>query len=203
MIRKILFLLGALSAVSAHAEIFSIGVLGGASFTDVVNATNQNNFNFVSTSSNFTVGPSFQINLPFHLRVEGDALYRPYSFTATCSLPAPGATCVAPVNVSASQWRFPILAAYRFSFPVVKPFVESGVSFNHLSDISSSAQRITSGAGEPLDQTHAAFVIGGGVDVKVPFVRVSGELRYTHQGSSDFASISTLNQAEVLVGIHF
>jgi hypothetical protein len=203
MLRKTVFFLGILSAVSAHAEIFSIGVLGGAPFTDVVNATNQNNFSFISKSSNFTVGPSVQVNLPAGFRVEVDALYRPYSFNATCSVPAPLATCVAPFNVDASQWRFPFLAQYRLKLPVVKPFIEGGLSFDHLSNISTAADNITSGAGQLVQQSHAGVVLGGGVDVKIPFVRISGELRYTHQGSADFRAISNVNQAEFLLGIHF
>src|SRR5580658_4644028 len=124
-----LFVLGGLCAASASAQsIFSIGVIGGAPFTDVVNATNQNNFSFVSTSTNFTVGPSFQVNLPMSFRIEADALYRPCGFTATSTVPPPFATSVRPANVSGSDWTFPILAQYRFKTPVVKPFVEVGVS---------------------------------------------------------------------------
>jgi hypothetical protein len=199
---KALILFGVLFAISASAQSISVGVLGGAPFTDVVNATNQNNITFVSKSNNFTVGPTFQVNLPLSLRLEVDALYRPYSYTATIT-PPPFAAAVAPINVSASQWRFPVLAEYRFKFPVVKPFVEAGVSFDHLSGLSAAAKTITSGPGQFIQQSHAGVVLGGGVDVKIPFVRLSGELRYTHQGSADFQAISDLNQAEVLFGVHF
>ena len=202
-----LFLLGALCAISASAQsIFSIGVIGGAPFTDVVSATNQNNLAFISNSSNFTVGPSFQINLPLSLRIEVDGLYRPYSFSATYTtipnqfLPP---NFVSPGNASGSEWRFPILAQYRFKTPVVKPFVEAGVSFDHLADISAATRNITAGPGALIHQTNAGVVLGGGVDVKIPFIRLSGELRYTHQGTAYFQGISNLNQAEVLVGVHF
>jgi hypothetical protein len=197
---KRLFIFGLFCAASASAQGISIGVIGGAPFTDVVNATNQNNLAFVPTSTNFTVGPSFQVNLPLSLRIEIDALYRPYSFAVSGSTLPPLSTAG---NLSASQWRFPVLAAYRFKAPLVKPFVEAGVSFDHLSNLSAAAKNITSGAGTLIQQSHAGVVLGGGVDVKIPFIRISGELRYTHQGSADFASLSNLNQAEVLVGIHF
>ena len=203
MLRNTLLVLGSLCAISANAAPISLGILGGAPFTDVVKAGTQNNFSFVSNSTNFTVGPSFQVNLPLNLRFEVDALYRPYSFTATCALPAPLATCIAPYKVSADQWRFPFLAQYRFKFPVVQPFVEGGLSFDHLSNISAAAKNITAGAGQLVQQSHAGVVLGGGVDVKVPFVHISGELRYTHQGSADFRALSDLNQAEFLLGIHF
>jgi hypothetical protein len=203
--RKI-FVLLALGAISASAQsIFSIGVIGGAPFTDVVNATNQNNLAFISKSINFTVGPAFQINLPLSLRIEADALYRPYGFITTELLQSPGfAGGLSTVsNVSGNQWTFPIVAQYRFKMPIVKPFVEAGVSFDHLSGLSAAAKELTSGPGTLLRQTNAGVVLGGGVDVKVPFVRLSGELRYTHQGSAYFQGISNLNQAEVLLGVHF
>jgi hypothetical protein len=204
MFRKSLFLLTALSAISASAAPISLGILGGAPFTDVINATNQNNFSFVAKSTNFTVGPSFQVNLPLNLRFEVDALYRPYGFIATCSLPAPLATCIAPLTVNASQWRFPFLGQYRFNLvPVIHPFIEAGFSWEHLANISTAADTIASGAGHLVQQSHAGVVLGGGVDVKVPFVRISGELRYTHQGSADFQALSNTNQAEFLLGVHF
>jgi hypothetical protein len=46
-------------------------------------------------------------------------------------------------------------------------------------------------------------VLGGREDLKIPFIRISGELRYTHQGSADFEALSNLNQAGVLIGVDF
>ena len=143
------------SVSSASAEAFSVGLLGGAPFTDVVSATNQNNFAFVSKSTNFTIGPAVQVNLPLSLRIEVDALYRPYSFRVTSTIPAPLATSIAPFTVDGSQWRFPVLAAYRFKAPLIKPFVEGGISFDHLSGLSSLAKTITTGAGTLVQQSHA------------------------------------------------
>jgi hypothetical protein len=54
-----------------------------------------------------------------------------------------------------------------------------------------------------LHQSDASVVLGVGVDVKIPFFRLSGELRYTRQTVSNFVSFSNLNQAEVLLGVHF
>jgi hypothetical protein len=204
MLRKTLFALGALYAISANAAPISIGILGGAPFTDVVTATTQNNFAFVPKSTNFVVGPTFRLDLPLNLRVEVDALYRPYSFSATCAAPTLlGVTCAPSNNVTANQWRFPFLAQYRIKIPVVQPFIEGGLSFDHLSNISAAADNITAGAGQLVQQSHASVVLGGGVDLKLPILRLSGELRYSHQGSADFRAISNVNQAEFLFGIHF
>ena len=195
------FILGVFCAVSASAQSISVGVLGGAPFTDVVS----NSMGFAPTSTNFAIGPTFQVNLPLSLRFEVDALYRPYSFSETSTFLIGAAQFSGTSTVSAMQWSFPFLLQYRIKtpLPLVKPFVEAGVSFDHLADISSAASNITSGPGTLLRQSNASVVLGGGVDVKIPFIRLSGELRYIHQGSADFQAISNLNQAEVLVGVHF
>jgi len=195
--RKVLVLL-VLGAISARAQsIFSIGVVGGAPFTNVVGTVSENFLNVTPKSTNLTIGPSFQVNLPLNLRLEVDALYRPYSFTGS-SGPPMFPVNPAPTTVSANEWTFPILAQYRFKTLFVKPFAETGVSVDHLASLSTDG-----GAFAPLRQTNAGVVLGGGVDVKIPFIRLSGELRYTHLGSAYFQSISNLNQAEVLVGVHF
>jgi hypothetical protein len=192
-----LFLLGAFCAVSASAQHLSVGVVGGAPFTDVVNSYNQNNLTFLPKSTNFTIGPALRINLPLNLRFEFDVLYRPYSFSAPATLATPNYT------VSASQWSFPFLLQYRFNTPVVKPFVEAGASFDHLASISAAVNNITAGPGALLSRSNGSVILGAGVDVKIPLVRLSGELRYSHLGSPDFQAISNLNQAEVLLGVHF
>ena len=198
MMKPVLF--GLLITGFCFGQTLSVGVLGGAPFSDVVNNGTFAPINTVVTSSNFTVGPSVQLNLPLNLRVELDALYRPYGFKLFNQLIA------APVNngtsVSGQQWSFPLLVQYRFPFPIVQPFVEVGPSFQHLTGAGSLTSTIT-GPGQLLHSSNIGVVFGGGVDVKVPFVRLSGELRYTRQTTSYFSNISNLNQAEVLFGIHF
>ncbi len=186
-----------IGAGAASAQALSVGVIGGAPFTDVVKATSLGALNSVANSDKFTIGPVLQVNLPASFRLEVDALYRPYGFTL---LGGDGFS----TNISAQQWRFPVLLQYRFKAPIVGPFLEAGLSFNHLSGISSAAKDvIASGPGQLLHQSDAGIVLGAGVDVKLPFVRISGELRYTRQTVSNFADLSQLNQAEALVGIHF
>jgi hypothetical protein len=137
-----------------------------------------------------------RVNLPLSLRLEVDALFRPYHITITGLNVAE--------DISAQQWTFPVLMQYRFGGPLVKPFVEAGLSFDHLSGISSAAKSvIASGPGQLLYQSDAGIVLGAGLDLKVPFIRVSGELRYTRQTASNFSEFSNLNQAEVLFGVHF
>lgn len=187
--------LGLLLSGFCFGQTFSVGVLGGAPFTDLVSNGNVNSVTAITNSSNFTIGPSVQLGLPFGLRVEVDALYRPYGFRLQ-NIP------VLNQNVSGQQWRFPVLAQYRFPFPVIRPFLEVGPSFEHLT----GANSLTSTIGSPYRLAHSSnvgIVLGGGVDLKLPIVRLSGELRYTRETVSNFSNISNVNQAEVLFGVHF
>lgn len=188
-------LLSLLGAAGLSAQAFSVGILGGAPFEDVVQKVTTSGIQFVPKTPNFVVGPSVRIGLPAHFRLEADALYRPYDFSQS------GAVVAA--NVTASQWRFPLLLQYEIHTPVIKPFIEGGLSWDHLSNISTAAKNITSGPGTLVHQSNASVVLGGGVDIKIGFVRVSGELRWSHLGSADFQAISKVNQAEALVGLHF
>ncbi len=187
-----------LTAGVANAQALSVGVIGGAPFTNVVNGNTLNSIQSISKSTNFTIGGAIQVNLPLNLRIEVDGLFRPYSFNLT----SPNLV----QDISAQQYSFPVLLEYRLPGPpLIKPFVEAGLQFDHLAGISAAAKSaITSGPGELLRQSDAGIVIGAGIDVKVPLIiRLSGELRYIRQTLPNFQDFSNLNQAEVLVGVHF
>jgi hypothetical protein len=181
-----LVIIACVSIAAANAQSLSIGVIGGAPFQDVVNGKTVNNVVSIAKSPNFTVGPALQVSLPLSLRLEVDALYRPYSFSLE--------TANGPQAVSSNQ--------YRFGTPVGKPFVEGGLSYDRLTGISDAAKSILFTPGQ-LHQSDASVVLGVGADVKIPLFRISGELRYTRQTVSNFGDFSNLNQAEVLVGVHF
>ena len=192
--RTLLFAL--LLSVPAFGEVFSYGLLVGTPLTDVTQTTTIAGINYLRNSTLFTIGPTLQINLPAGLRLEIDALYRPVAYQIV--------NAVATSNVSASQFRFPVLVQRHFGkIPFVKPYGEAGLSFDHLADLAQAAKLLPNQAGAIVQTTHAGLVLGFGLDVKVPFVKVSPEIRYTRQFSSDFQGISELNQAEFLVGIRF
>ena len=189
-------LLTLLLSVRACGGVFSYGLLVGAPLTDVTQTTTIAGINYLRNSTLFTIGPTLQVNLPAGLRLEIDALYRPVAYQI--------ATSAITSNVSASQFRFPVLVERHLgSFPLIKPYGEAGVSFDHLSNLSQAAGLLASQPGAIVETTHAGLVLGLGLDVKAPFVRISPEIRYTRQFSSDFQGISELNQAEFLVGIRF
>jgi hypothetical protein len=208
----------ALCSISfANAQIISVGIIGGAPFNDVVTSGFPSAaIQATPQSTNFTAGASLQLNLPARFRVEGDFLYRPYDLRLVSSFigPVGGQTTT---SITGSQFRIPLLFQYRFNTGLVKPFVEAGISVDHLNHISATSTSVLfltgnsatfpggiplSGSGQLIQQTHAGIVAGGGVDIKIPFVRLSAEARFTRQGEY-FRDVSNLNEAEFLLGIHF
>jgi len=176
--------------------IFSIGGIVGTPLTDVTETTTIAGIDYLRNSTLFTIGPSLQVNLPAGFRIEIDALYRPVAYRI--------ATAISTTNVSASQFRFPLLLQYHVGkFPLIKPYAEAGLSFDQLSDLQQAAKLLATQAGAIVQTTNAGLVLGFGADIKVPFIRISPEIRYTRQFSSDFRGISELNQAEFLVGLRF
>lgn len=171
--------------IPVFGQIFSFGGIAGTPLTDVTQTTTIAGINYLRKSTLFTIGPSLQVNLPGGFRVEIDALYRPVAYQ------------IATANVSAAQFNFPVLLQYHIGkYPLIKPYAEAGFSFDTLTDLQHAAATITK-------TTNAGLVLGFGADIKVPFIRLSPEIRYTRQFFTDFLQISQLNQAEVLVGIRF
>lgn len=156
-------------------------------FQDVTNVSSVNSLSGVvktaDQSGRYTIGPTVQLGLPLGFRVEADALYRPAAFS------------VGLANFSSAQWRFPVMLQYRLSFPVVKPFVGAGYSYDHLNITG------VSGTNSYSITSHHGFVIGAGVDLKVPFVRISPEIRYTRDAGAE--TLLNGNQTEFLIGIRF
>ena len=190
--RTLLFVSAILAPFSAFAQSpfpLSIGIKGGSALTDAFSdrsaTVGATTFRTYSPQKDYIVGPMLELHLPMGVSAEADALYRPLHLQ---TLPAGAGT----VN----SWEFPILVKYHLGFPIVKPFIEAGPSFRHVSEF-------------PGDSPHLStkgLAAGVGVEVKALFVRVAPEFRYTHWGSdsnvSAFAN-SHSNQLEFLVGISF
>ena len=213
-VARIVFV-GCVSAFSALAQNWlSIGVKGGVSLTDpfadrtysYVTGTIRQPFGppiveaqttrVFGGSRSFILGPTLEVELPFGLAVEADALYRPMDLKAqqTTSLGnfvLPGSTTLL---TRIDAWEFPILAKYRLPLPLMKPYVEAGPSFRATS--ASLAQHM-SGVG---------FSAGIGVESHIGPLRIAPEVRYTHWGSDGSYTVpyhasSYPNQVEFLAGL--
>jgi hypothetical protein len=178
-------LLAAIFSSSAAFAQFSVGVKAGVPLNDVYVNAGQGQVPRFGTTDRYLIGPEVDLNLPFHLGVEADALFRRYRLGGS----------------GVNEWDFPILLKYRFSaVPVLHPFVDAGPIFNHVSEI----QSVTSNVSAP------GVVSGAGVDFHALFLHIKPEFRYIHwmDRNHDFAPLnsnlaSNQNQAEILLGVTF
>jgi hypothetical protein len=171
----------------SQAQPVVAGLKIGFPVNDPINAASYLAFPPASWS-NYTFGPYVEVRLPLKFSIEGDALYRGYTFYAA----------KAP-SVSASTWEFPIVAKYHMLKGPIKPYVEGGLSFSHLSDIEYPSI-------SPNHNANFGIVLGGGVEIRALILRISPEVRYTGYVLQDFSTsgfTSNRNQVAVLVGIGF
>lgn len=183
--------LTAFIAVSAYAQPFGIGVKGGVPLNDAFLVTPTNPIQYVADTHRYTLGPYVELRLPAGFGVELDALYKTYEYRQVVPSPT--------LDQSSHAWEFPVLIKKRFFSGPVKPYLEAGAAFSHL-----SVRDLT----ELNDRNTWGLVIGGGVDFKLGPLHVTPEIRYTGWTSRHFDSPGTLlqsnrNQAAVMLGIGF
>lgn len=211
--KSICFLL--LSAAALAAQPIGFGFKAGVPLNDFLNAANSGHVTFNSHTNRYIIGPSVELRLPFGIGIEFDALYRHFGYTSS------GADILGnafSTSASAGAWEFPLVAKYRFKeIPLVHPFIEGGVSWDHLSGVSQSITSTvnlitqtssTSNPSELHKDTTRGFVIGGGLEFRLLVVHVVPEIRFTRWGSQHFLDPNGLlnsnqNQGEFLVGFKF
>ncbi len=171
-----------------------MGIKAGVPLTDAFSeatsgTTASGAVHYFASTNRYTIGPMAELRLPI-ISVEMNLLYKPLNYSSTTA----GASSI---NVNASTWEFPIVGKVHFSNPIVKPYVEGGVSF----------RAFTGGHAELEAQSNKGFVMGTGIEFKIPFLRIAPELRYTHWGGGGFQGVGTStllqvsqNQFEFLVG---
>src|ERR1700692_1108966 len=198
MHRLILILLACSFTTAFAAEhIFSFGIKGGVPLTDAFTDDTTMGVDVIthtfSDAKNYVIGPTAELSLPFGFSVEADALYRPLNLTTNITVvPQPLARYFTNIN----SWEFQILGKYHFLHtPIVKPYVEAGPIFRH---VSSSGSYLS----------NSGFALGGGIDFKLLLVRITPELRYSRWGGDARVQFfnappSQLNKAEFLLGISF
>lgn len=203
-------------AAAAFAQPIGFGLKVGAPFTQAFNTGSNSSTSYTSDTKRYIFGPQVELRLPAGLAIELDALYTKLNFSSVGGT----ASSVANAATDATAWEFPLLLKYKFGganagVAAVRPFVDTGASFRRLTSISqvrnfvTGSTQSTSSPAELQDKNSTGFVIGGGVEIRALFLRISPEVRFTRWGTSNFREgIANLletnrNQAQFLVGIHF
>ena len=217
---RIAFVLFLAAGSSLFGQFIEGGIRGGIPLTDNFDAIAAP-FNccsgirsFTSTTNRYTVGPTVEVALPFKLSLELDALYKRYHYRETTF----GVDTQARTKTTSNSWEFPLLLKYKISTPLLRPFVDTGLSLHHVGGVKEatafivfpSAQFFSSSYSSPLlvHSFNTGFVIGGGGEIRAPLVHISPEIRYTRWGNENFRSpdhnlTSSRNQVEFLVGLTF
>ena len=206
MIRALALFLTVTAAGSA--QLIGLGVKVGTSLNDVDVALDPQHA--WQSDTPFIFGPQFELRLPAGFAIELDALY-----TNLKLKPASIAATVTGLNTfDTDSWEFPIMLKKKFGKGALKPFILTGASFRRLTDIRNVGSFITGNTRErntsDLDgRSSTGFVLGGGLEVKLLFLRISPEIRWTRWGTESFTQglhdVFQLNrnQAQVLVGFGF
>jgi hypothetical protein len=174
-----------LTLVSAPiwAQSLSVGIRAGVPASDAFD-TPPGPLLFRNVPHRWTAGPTLEIRLPFSLGVTLDALYSRVEFERVDG----------NGTETGGQWEFPLMLRYRAGAGTIQPFIAGGGSFNTLTDITAP----TSNA--------AGLVLGAGVEIKIPIIRITPEFRYTRRFADQLeidGLRSNRNQFVFLTGITF
>jgi len=170
----------------AQAQPVMAGLKIGVPFTDAFQNQAYPTISALTASSNsYTLGPFVEVRLPLHLSIEADALYRGLQFTNITG------------SASTGQWDFPVVAKYKFLKGPIKPYIEGGLDFNHLSDLKNF---VTAN-----NTSNFGIALGAGVEIHALVLRISPEVRYEGDALKNFSGVinSNRNQLAFLVGIGF
>jgi len=193
--------------LAGTASVFgqlSYGVRGGLPLTNFFQAASNPDETFTSTATRFIVGPTVELRLPFGLGLEADALFRHFQYNGSTN-----AVDELIRSTATNAWEFPLLVKYRTPGAFVKPFLDGGVAFDHWSgvkQITDTLSALTSSSS--TSGSNAGFVVGAGIELHLPLIRLSPEIRYTRWGAGNITDLggalrSNQNQAEFLVGLTF
>ena len=210
------FILLIVCMASASAQPIGFGLKVGAPFTQAFNTGASGSTSYTSDTKRYVVGPQVELRLPAGLGIELDALYTKLNFSSV------GGDGQFRSERGNRRHRMGISTTLEIQIggasaglAAVRPFVDTGASFRRLTGISQVRNFITgntqetSSPAELQDKNSTGFVIGGGVEIRALFIRISPEVRFTRWGTSNFREgISNLletnrNQAQFLVGISF
>ena len=187
---KLLFLASVL-AVASYAQPISAGLKIGAPLTDALHLSSNATLAQVTADTNhYVVGPYIELKLPFRFSVEVDALYRSYDYRL--APPAP--------NNSIGSWEFPVMAKYKLLGGPVRPYIEGGPVFSHLSGVGSIV-------GLQHDSNYG-ITLGAGIEIHALVLKISPEIRWDGFAFRNFDTPGSLvqsnrNQVLFLVGIGF
>lgn len=153
----------------------------------------------------YIIGPQFELRLPAGFSIELDALYTNFNASGPLTAVGSGATAV----LDGDSWEFPLMLKKKFGRGLARPFVGAGASFRRLGGLKNIGSFITGSSDNDIDRNNTGFVIGAGIELRLLFLRISPEIRFTRWGTDHFSEgvrnvlKTNRNQGQLLVGFSF
>lgn len=202
-------LVGPASAQTTEpTQTIEFGVKGGTPILDpfILSSPSGSFNNYSFSKERYTVGPTFELGLPYHLSVEADALYKRLDYVSY-----PFGFTTFQASTGANSWEFPVLVKRHFFSGIISPFGDLGGSFRHVGGSTTFSNSAVQASQSPLELVHSwstGFAGGAGVDFVVGSFHVSPELRYTRWMTGNFSSSngvlnSNLNSLDAIIGLTF
>jgi hypothetical protein len=161
-------------------------------------------------------GPTVQVSLPARMSVESGVLYRSFAILSTThtfeTIGDPGDPFRFDLRVTrrihSKSIEGPALLQFRLSDESLRPFVGAGYVYRHFLDPSVEILGSPTVV-RPLAMTNRSnhgVAITGGLEVKIRFLRISPEIRYTRWGRRvfdlpGFPPATKLNHVDLFFGI--
>jgi len=200
-------------AATAFCQRPSFGIKAGVPASDAFRAESWRYGRYHADSGRYVIGPAFELRLPMRLSIGLDVLRRSLKYRSEAQ--------AWDLTTTGDAWYFPLFAKYRLTGSWVAPYLAGGFAFERLSGIK-QVGRIISGTlprqevpvntDQPDDLANRSaygYLLGVGLEGRLPLFRIAPELRYTRWGRDTFYSygggfpLSRRNQLELLVGIMF
>jgi hypothetical protein len=160
---------------------------------------------YSSNTKRLLIGPTVNVALPLGFHLQFDALYQRVNYDHTFVF-IKVYTMETFSRNTANRWQFPLLVQYHVKVPVLKPFVEIGPSFSHISgggNVTTRQDNLfgrfretgtskSSSLSELRHSTVAGVTAGLGLSMHFWVTHISPEFRFTRWGSSQFDATSVL-----------
>jgi hypothetical protein len=203
-VRRLLLAL-VIAAPAAFSQLLSVGVKAGVPFTDAFNTGVGALSNFTSEDRRYTFGGTAELNLPFGLGVEFDALYKRLGYQETL------VDSGLERSVTANAWDFPVLLKVKTGMRPLQPFFVVGPTFRGLTNLEQAGSFFSGSRSDAPEELQNEFTTGftAGAGLRLGGrTALSPEIRYTRWGWRTFRSPAGLlesnqDQLEFLVGLTF
>lgn len=212
-------------ATSAFAQHVAFGFKTGVPLTDVVQTTGFSSLGYVpfqAETKGYTIGPVVDLSFDGPLGIEVGTMYKKIDQQAP-QVSIVGYTCLtceegpyATYKIQRTpqvgrSWEFPVAVQYHFPLHLIRPYVEGGFSYNHLSDVLWSYPSQFPPFRPPVgfvvtpsvsSVNRSGLLFGGGAEIKFRNIHLTPGLRYTRYDKVEFF-LPSPNAVDLLVKFHF